>query len=71
MRYINTKGNNEHYLGKVWITKGDRLGKNICVDMGVEELRVIAFVPTVTKEIVEKSIKLWAGMLRSGFRRWN
>ena len=54
--YINTKENNVHYSGRVWITLGDRLGKNICLDTGREELKVIAFVPVVTDTVVEKAI---------------
>lgn len=55
--YINTKQNNIHYKGKVYITSGDRLGKNICLDTGRGELKVIAFVPEVTDEIVKSSIE--------------
>ena len=55
--YINTKENNIHYSGRVWITPGDRLGKNICLDTGREELKVIAFVPEVNDEEVEKAIR--------------
>ena len=55
--YINTKQNNTHYKGKVYITPGDRLGKNICLDTGRPELKVIAFVPEVTDEIVKSSIE--------------
>lgn len=54
--YFNTKDNNEHFRGKVWVTKGDRLGKNICVDIGKEELKVIAFVPVITEKVVEDAI---------------
>ena len=54
--YINTKENNVHYRGKIWVTPGDRKGKNICADTGREELMVIAFVPEVTEEQVRKSI---------------
>lgn len=54
--YINTKENNEHYKGRVWVTKGDRLGKNICLDTGKEELKVIAFVPEITEKVVESAI---------------
>lgn len=54
--YINTKENNEHYKGRVWITAGDRPGKNICVDTGKEELKVIAFAPEVTEEVVKNAI---------------
>lgn len=57
--YINTKENNEHYKGRVWITKGDRLGKNICVDIGRKELKVIAFVPEITDEVVESAIRAY------------
>ena len=55
--YINTTQNNIHYKGKVYITPGDRLGKNICLDTGRPELKVIAFVPEVTDEIVKSSIE--------------
>ena len=55
--YRNTKENNVHYKGKVWVTKGDRLGKNICLDWGKDGLRVIAFVPEVNDETVTNAIK--------------
>ena len=55
--YINTKQNNVHYRGRVWVTPGDRKGKNICLDFGREELRFIAYVPEVTDEEVEKQIR--------------
>ena len=56
MDYKNTKENNEHYKGRVYVTKGNRLGKNICVDMGRDELRVIAFVPEITEKAVKDAI---------------
>ncbi len=55
--YVNTKQNNIHYKGKVYVTPGDRLGKNICLDTGREELKVIAYVPEVTEAIVVSAIK--------------
>lgn len=57
--YINTKKNNEHYKGKIWVTKGykNRKGCNICADMGKEELHVIAFVPEITDKAVENAVK--------------
>ena len=55
--YINTKENNVHYKGRVWITPGDRKGKNICLDIGKDELKVIYFVPEVNDEVVEKAIE--------------
>lgn len=54
--YVNTKENNEHYKGRVWITKGDRPGKNICLDTGGKELKVIAFAPEITDDVVENAI---------------
>lgn len=56
-KYINTKENNIHYKGKIWITPGDRLGKNICLDTGRPELKVIAFVPEVTDDAVVSAIE--------------
>ena len=56
-RYINTKENNEHYSGKVWVTPGVKRGKNICLDIGREELMVIAFVPEITEERVVNAIE--------------
>ena len=57
--YINTKENNEHYKGKVWITKGyrNKIGNNICLDTGKDKLMVIAFVPTITEEKIINAIK--------------
>ena len=54
--YVNTKSNNVHYKGSVWITPGNRLGKNICLDFGGEALKVIAFVPEVDDTTVENAI---------------
>lgn len=57
-RYINTKENNVHYKGKVWVTP-DRpcAGRNICLDFGRPELKVIAFVPEITEERVVNAIE--------------
>ena len=56
--YINTKENNVHYSGKVWITpEGKHPGQNICLDYGKPELKVIAYVPKVTEKVVVDSIK--------------
>ena len=56
--FCNTKENNVHYKGKVWVTP-DRpnLGRNICLDTGREELMVISFVPEITEERVVSAIK--------------
>ena len=56
---FNTKENNEHYKGKIWVTKGyqTRKGCNICADVGKEELMVIAFVPEITEQVVESQIR--------------
>ena len=54
--YVNTKANNVHYKGKVWITPGERLGKNICLDIGREELKVIAFAPEIDDNAVSRAI---------------
>lgn len=54
--YRNTKENNEHYRGKIWVTPDNRKGKNICADIGKEELKVIAFVPEITEETVKSAI---------------
>ena len=53
----NTKENNEHYSGKVWVSPGAKRGKNICLDIGREELMVISFVPEITEERVVNAIK--------------
>lgn len=57
MTYKNTKENNVHYKGKVWITKNPSSGSNICVDLGKEELYVIGYVDNVTDENVKAYIK--------------
>lgn len=55
--YINTKENNEHYKGRIWVTKGykTRMGNNICADTA-HGLMVIAFVPQITDEVVMDAI---------------
>ena len=58
MAYINTKENNEHYRGKVWVTKSrSQFGKNVCVDMGRDELKVIAYVTVITETAIENAIE--------------
>ena len=54
--FKNTKANTEHYKGKVYITPGKRIGKNIYLDIGEEELLCIAFVPRVNDHIVREAI---------------
>ena len=58
-QYRNTKESNEHYKGKIWVTKGykERKGCNICADTGREELMVISFVPEITEKAVESAVE--------------
>ena len=57
--YINTKENCDHFKGRVWISKGNTPGKNICLDLGRPELHVIAFEPAdmITEDNVREIIK--------------
>ena len=56
---INTKQNNEHYKGKIWVTKGykTRCGNNICAELASGKLMVIAFVPEITEEKVANAVR--------------
>lgn len=60
--YRNTKENNKHYRGRIWVTKNPTFGSNICADIGRDTLMVIGFVPKITEEKVKNAIEAmgWA-----------
>lgn len=58
---MNTKAECKHYSGRIWIN-GQLNGRgNICADLNNTpaggELRVIAYVPKITKEAIENAVE--------------